>query len=179
MNWLLRPCLIDMKPEFQQMIDDCNNELDDIQTRISALSPTDKEMKYLTDYALIRTCGTAEIVYKSIIADYFKIYSSSQLDKYLESTIRDASHSALYENMCKLLDKFDDSWCKNFKNAVAAHADLLGNNDKEKLILSAKSLVNNRHAFAHGKSMSASFAQIREYFSDVVELIKILDAVII
>ena len=62
---------------------------------------------------------------------------------------------------------------------MAGHTDLLGNNDKEKLILSAKSLVNNRHAFAHGKSISASFAQIREYFNDLVELIKILDTVVI
>lgn len=167
-----------MKQEFQQMIDDCNNELADIQNKISALSPMDKEMKYLTDYALIRACGTAEVVYRSIIADYFKKYSSNQIDKYIESTIRDSSHSASYENMCKLLGKFDDLWCSNFKTNVAQHKDSSKKNDKQKLILSASSLINNRHNFAHGKSTSASFAQIKEYFNDVLELIKILDFVV-
>lgn len=168
-----------MKMKFQQMIDDCNNELADIQVKFSRLSPTDREVRYLTNYALIKACGTAELVYRSIIADYFKVYSSNQIDKYLESTIRDSSHSASYKNMCKLLGKFDDSWCGNFKNAVARHTDSFGNNDGQKLMLSSDSLVNNRHAFAHGKSTSASFTQIRDYFCDVVELIKILDSVVI
>ena len=168
-----------MKQEFQQMIDDCNVELDDIQTKIAALPSTDRMRQYLTNYALIRTCGIAEFVYRSIITDYFSKYSSTQINKYLESTIRNASHSVLYDNICALLGKFDDSWRNNFQTTVATHTNSSGKNDKEKLILSTKSLVNNRHAFAHGKSTSVSFTQIKEYFKDVIELIKILDAVVI
>ena len=104
-----------MKTELQNQINDCTNELNDIETKMSSLAPLDKIKVYLTNYALIRTCGTIEHVYRSIVADFFLSYTVPQIHNYLEKTVRNGSMSATYENMIRLLGKFDDAWCENFK----------------------------------------------------------------
>lgn len=161
-----------MKQELQDMLDDCAIELNDIETRMNALPSLDKGRQYLTNYALIKACGTVELVYRSIVADYFSKLSDSRIDTYLDATIRKGSMSAKYENMKNLLGKFDEQWKKNFQNTVEARQD------KEKLITASNSLVNNRHSFAHGKPPTATFLEIKQYYNDVVKLIQILDSVV-
>lgn len=166
-----------MNPNFQQMIDDCKNELSDIELRLQTIPATDPCRKYLTNYSLIKACGTAEFVYRSIITDYFKRYTSPQIDTFLENTIRNSSSSAKYDNMKKLLEKFDKKWSDNFKQSVEKHVDsATKNNDGQKLILSSNSLITNRHNFAHGKNPTAGFNDIKNYFFDVVTLIELFDA---
>ena len=80
--------------------------------------------------------------------------------------------SAKYDNMHSLLGKFDDKWKKDFQSAVKARAD------KEKLIAASNSLVNNRHSFAHGKPPTATFLEIKQYYTDVVELIRVFDSIV-
>ena len=161
-----------MKIELQNLIDDCNTELSDIESRIQRLPALDKGIRYLTNYAIIRAAGTAELVYRSIVADYFSQLSNSRIDTYLDSTVRFGSMSAKYDQMCSLLKKFDDAWCKSFKAAVAA--DPNGQRMKD----ASDSLVTNRHSFAHGKNPTATFMDIKQYFQDVVSLINIFDSIV-
>lgn len=161
-----------MKQELQEMLDICSTELNDIEQRINELPLFDKGKQYLTNYALIKASGTVEFVYRSIVADHFSKLSDSRIDTYLDASVRKSSMSAKYDNMLKLLGKFDDDWRKNFQSAVKARGD------KEKLIDASNSLVNNRHAFAHGKSPTATFLEIKQYYFDVVQLIGILDSIV-
>lgn len=161
-----------MKTELQTLINTCSSELTDIDNKISALPPLDKSRFYLTQYALIRTCGTVEFVYRSIVADYFDQFPVPQVHTYIENTVRIGSMSATYENMCKLLKKFDGGWCSNFKAAVQRHQH------SNRIISSATSLVNNRHLFAHGKPPTATFRNIYDYYLDTLELIRLLDGVV-
>ena len=167
-----------MKPELQQMLNDCNAELNDIDAKIKALAALDKTKQYLTNYALMKVCGTVEFVYRSIIADFFAKLACSQIDNYLEQTVRSNSRGAKYETMRSLLGKFDGNWSENFKDLVLLHIDANGNKDGQKLISSSNSLVTNRNLFAHGKTPTASFASIVSYYMDVVILINILDSVV-
>ncbi len=80
--------------------------------------------------------------------------------------------SAKYEKMKELLGKFDDQWSSEFQ------ARLNEREDKNRLITSSNSLVTNRHCFAHGDPPSATFYDISQYYSDVVELIGIFDSVV-
>ena len=145
-----------MKQELQDMLDECTAELNDIEARINALPSLDKGRQYFTNYALIKACGTVEFVYRSIVADHFSQLSNSRIDTYLDSTIRQGSNSAKYENMKKILNKFDTQWGTNFQMAVKA----------------------NRHNFAHGKSPTATFLEIKQYYTDVVSLIQIFDTIV-
>lgn len=161
-----------MKQELQDMLDECTAELNDIEARITNMPTLDKGRQYFTNYALIKSCGTVEFVYRSIVADYFMQLSDSRIDTYLDSTIRQGSNSAKYDNMNKLLKKFDTQWSDAFKSAVQSRQD------GQQLIAASNSLVTNRHAFAHGKSPTATFLEIKQYYSDVVELIRIFDSIV-
>lgn len=161
-----------MKSELQELIDECTAEINDIETRIAGMPALDKGVRYLTYYALMKASGITEFVYRSIVADYFSTLSDSRIDTYLDTAVRRGSMSAKYEMMQSLLGRFDDQWKKNFQNAVKARPD------KERLISASNSLVSNRHSFAHGKSPTATFSDIKNYYFDVLELIKIFDSVV-
>lgn len=161
-----------MKSELQELIDECTAEINDIETRIATMSALDKEVRYLTHYALIKASGTAEFVYRSIVADYFSALSDSRIDTYLDASVRKSSMSIKCDMMCKLLGKFDDQWQKNFRKAVGDHEN------GQKIIAASNSLATNRHDFAHGKTPTATFNDIKNYYFDVLELIKIFDSVV-
>lgn len=161
-----------MKNELQDLIDECTTELNDIFVKINAMPPLDKTRSYLTKYALIKSCGTIEFVYRSLVADYFDQSNLSQVPTYIEKTVREGSMSAKYDNMSGLLGKFDDAWKRDFRNAVANHPD------GQRIISSSNSLVTNRHQFAHGKTPTATFNDIKQYYIDTLELIRIMDSVV-
>ena len=162
-----------MKTELQTLISDCTDELNDVDSKISALSGLDKTTIYLRHYALIKACGTLEYVYRSIVADFVTQSATPQISNYIDSTIRMGSMSVKYENMCGLLKKFDENWATHFKNAVNAHPH------KDRLITASISLVNNRHLFAHGKIPTASFSDIKQYYMDTLTLVQIFDSIMV
>lgn len=88
-----------MKQELQDLLSECTDELNDIESRINDLPALDKARCYLTNYALIRACGTVEFVYRSIVADHFSQLGNPRLDTYLDSTIRQGSNSAKYDTL--------------------------------------------------------------------------------
>ena len=161
-----------MRSELQSIINDCNNEIADIEEKINKLPKLDNEVRYLTNYALIKASGTVEFVYRSIVADYFSKLSDSRIDTFLEATVRKGSMSAKYEQMCSLLGRFDKNWSIDFKNEVK------NNPNGERLIDASNSLVENRHNFAHGKNPTATFLEIKQYYYDVLSLVNILDSVV-
>lgn len=161
-----------MKAELKEILTECSRQLTDIESKISETEPFDKTRAYLTQYALIKACGTLEYVFRSIVADFFDKSNLTQIQTYLDKTVRSGSMSAKYENMLDLLGKFDKGWRDNFKNAVN------GRDDGQRLIESAKSLVTNRHLFAHGKSPTATFNDIHQYYHDALNLIYELDKVV-
>lgn len=161
-----------MKTELQDLIDECTTELVNISATITELQPFDKLKSYLTKYALIKSCGTIEYVYRALVADYFDRSNLTQVPTYIDKTVRNGSMSATYDNMSGLLGKFDENWKRNFKNAVSQHPD------SQRIIESANSLVTNRHQFAHGKNTTATFNDIKQYYTDALELIRIMDSVV-
>lgn len=161
-----------MKQELDDMLNECTEELNDIENRISTLSPFDKGRQYFTSYALIKASGTAEFVYRSIVADHFASLTNRRIDTYLEKTVRKGSMGAKYKTMLDLLGKFDDQWKKDFQSTVNAR------DDKDKLIASSNSLVTNRNSFAHGKTPTATFLDIKQYYEDLIKLILIFDSIV-
>lgn len=161
-----------MKNELQDLIHECTMELDEINQRMGELPSLDKMRLYLTNYALIKACGTLEYVYRSIVADYFDQSPLTQIHTYIDKTVRNGSMSATYDKMSGLLGKFDDSWRNHFRNTVQQHDNC------QRIISSSNSLVANRHLFAHGQAPTASFNDIYQYYQDTLVLIQILDTVV-
>lgn len=162
-----------MTTALQNMLTDCTAEMNDIKSKISTLAPLDKTKIYLTNYALIKACGTLEFVYRSLVVDYFSSIGSTQIHTYLDNQVLQGSMSAKYSQICSLLGKFDVKWQNDFKSAINSHPD------GKRLISALDSIVTNRHSFAHGRAPSATFQDIYDYYIDGVTVINILDSVVV
>src|SRR5665647_935780 len=136
---------------------ECDGQLNDIETRINADTFNDINI-YLTNYAIIKACGTIEVTFKSIIADYFNKSKIQQVHTFLDNKVRSDSMNPNYTNIIKLLKAFDDNWASDFKSRINAHQD------KEQLLDSLKSLNNSRNRFAHGNSPTLSIQQVKQYY---------------
>ena len=158
-----------MTDAVRNLLDECSSELVNLETTINSLDPLDKTRAFLTKYALIKTSGTLEYAFRSIIADYFSRFHIPQIETYLNKTIRENSSSVIYDNICTVLGRFDETWKQDFKTRMQ---------DRNQVIQSAKSLVTNRHAFAHGSEPTATFNDIKQYYNDVLLMINELDSVL-
>ncbi len=157
--------------EVSNLMDDCRRELEQIETLILSGALTFQIVKYLTSYALIKSCGTIEYAYKTIIAD---VYSgiSPQINKFIEIKVRNNSSNPSWESICNSVNEFDSQWVLDLKTKLEE------NTHGEQIKRSLSSLVTNRNNFAHGKGFTASFSDIKSYFKDASEIIVMLDEII-
>ena len=156
----------------EEIINECISEFAEIENIINRNGALASANKYLTLYSLIKACGVIEYSYKNIIAD-FNNSASTQVQRYIDITIRGSSLNPSLDNIRKLLKNFDESWRDSFNSTLDLHPS------KEQLKQSLSSLNNNRNNFAHGQICDASFADIKSYFLDSVEIIKMVDSVVL
>ncbi len=100
--------------EALNLIDNCKDELKRIFHLIEGHGRTSNIVPFLTNYAIVKSCGTVENCFKTIIAD---IHSdqSPQVVNYVDNTIRNSSMNPSMNNICNTLNKFDKTWNTLFK----------------------------------------------------------------
>ena len=155
----------------RESIEVCDAELQRIFHLIEGHGHTSPIVPLLTNYAIVRACGTIEFSFKTIISD-IHVGHSPQVQNYVDNTIRNSSMNPSRDNICKTLKKFDEDWNRSFKQKLNGHAN------SERLKDSIDSLNNARNSFAHGASRSSSFENIRNYFRDCVTILELLDEVV-
>jgi hypothetical protein len=143
--------------EAQQSINNCLEELNRIYHLIEGhgASPI---VPFLTNYAIVRACGTIEFCFKTVISDSLSGHST-QIANYIDNTIRNSSMNPSRDNICRTLKKFDDEWNIEFKSRLNAHEHCA------RLKSSIDSLNSSRNSFAHGDHLSLSFNDIRNYLA--------------
>lgn len=156
----------------QNLIDNCLIELQGIESLINGLGHLSRPVPYLTKYAVIKSCGTIESCFKTIIADVHS-NQSTQIQNYIDKTIRESSMNPSQKNICSTLKRFDTNWNVNFKQQLNSHLN------SQQIKDSLSSLNEARNTFAHGGNITQSFQTIKDYFLDSVEVIKIMDNVVI
>jgi hypothetical protein len=150
-------------------IEKCKEEIEEIEAWINKI-PTDPKVRYLTNYALIKSYGTIESIYKAIMSARFDKYET-QIKNYMTSTM-EKSASPNYQKLCKTLKSFDEDWETDFKARIDK------SNDGLKLITSINSLIQNRHSFAHGAETSISLKDIKSYYEDSIIVLDIFGDVL-
>jgi len=155
----------------QESVDKCHEELRRIFHLIEGHGGASPIVPFLTNYAIVRTCGTIEFCFKTIVSDVQSGHST-QISNYIDNTIRNSSMNPSRENICKVLKQFDLGWNESFKTKLNGHVDAA------RLKSSIDSLNSNRNTFAHGDNPTSTFDDIRNYFNDTVEILKILDEVV-
>lgn len=153
-----------------ESIENCKEQLDRIFHLIEGIGHTAPMIPFLTNYAIIKACGTIEFCFKTIICD-LHAGSSPQISNYIDNTLRNSSMNPSFDNIHKTLKKFDDSWNIEFKNKLKERPNY------QRLKSSLDSLNNARNSFAHGIDQTASFEDIKRYFEDALEVLEVLDRV--
>lgn len=155
-----------------QLIEACVIELDDINGIIQQTNPFDEIIPFLTNYAIIKSCGTIEQSFKAIIADFCQANQNPQVQNYIQNTFRESSQNPSYDNICRSLAAFDTNWNDSFKKKIQKKKNSF------KLKTSLKSLNEARNTFAHGSKTSVSFSSVVDYFQDSLVIIETLDSVV-
>lgn len=156
-------------PDVDRLLNNCADELTRIQTLIDSLGIMSTVVPYLTNYALIRACGTSEQACNSIIIDFCTRTSNAQVKNFLSQKVRVVPE---YDRICQLLKEFDVAWRETFKSEVSSRSD------KDQLKTSLKSLVDTRNSFAHGGNPTVSIGDVMRYFEHARQIIVVLDNVI-
>lgn len=157
--------------EAQNSIDICKDELQRIYHLVEGHGGTSPIVPFLTNYSIVRACGTIEFSFKTIISDFLSGHSA-QIGNYIDNTIRNSSMNPSRNNIHRTLKKFDDNWNTEFKNKLDSHEHT------ERIKSSIDSLNSSRNSFAHGDPLTSSFEDIRNYFNDSIIIIEMLDEVV-
>lgn len=157
--------------EAQNSIDRCNDELQRIFHLIEGHGHMSPIVPFLTNYAIVKSCGTVEFCFKTIISD-IHAGQSVQIVNYIDNTIRNSSMNPSMDNICKTLKKFAPDWNESFKTKLNEREN------SQRLKSSLDSLNTARNTFAHGRTPASSFENIRTYFEDTIEVLKLLDEVV-
>ncbi|CAI2440107.1 HEPN domain-containing protein [Serratia proteamaculans] len=157
----------------KESINNCWAELMKIEHLIVGMGSTANPVPYLVRYSIIKSCGTIEYSFKTIICDHKFESHSLQVQNFIDEKFRKSSMNPSYENIMSGLKSFDIRWRDKFKTKINAH------HEKNMLIDSLKSLNTARNTFAHGNNPSASFSNVKEYFRHSVEILQVMESSIL
>lgn len=156
-----------MNDDEKRILDDCDLEIKNIKTWIEN-NKLDSNVKFLVAYAVIKTSGSIELVFKSMINTFLSQNCIDETKVFLTKNIIDSSANPSPGIIEKYLEQFDSHRKERF-------SDLLnGSQDKGNL----KSLVNLRNDIAHGRTINSSINVVESYFESGKKILETLEEVI-
>lgn len=88
-----------MNGDYEQMINDTMDELESIRKWINKGNQFDSKSRYLISYAVVKSSGTVEVIYKRLVFDLLIKGASIETKTYLEKMIIDSSSNPNTGNM--------------------------------------------------------------------------------
>lgn len=156
-----------MNEDEKRILDDCDLEIKNIKNWIDS-NKFDSNVKFLVAYAVIKTSGSIELVFKSMINTFLSQNCIDETKVFLTKNIIDSSANPSPGIIEKYLEQFDGKRKVRF-------SDLLnGSQDKGNL----KSLVSLRNDIAHGRTINSSINVVESYFESGKKILEILEEVI-
>lgn len=153
-----------MNGDYEQMINDTMDELESIRKWINKGNQFDSKSRYLISYAVVKSSGTVEVIYKRLVFDLLIKGASIETKTYLEKVIIDSSSNPNTENMSQMLQQISSELKNKFDEKVK------DSGEKDKL----NSLVKLRNDFAHGRDVSASIDTVINYAKSAKKILNIL-----
>ena len=156
-----------MNEENTRIIQDCRDDIIKIQDWIRN-NPFDSNVKFLVSYAVVKSSGTIEIVFKRIIHSFLSDGCKDETQKYLERIIVDSSANPSTGKIEGFIERFDSTRKNSFSTM------LKGTKEKSDL----NSLVQLRNDIAHGRAISVSIGTVKDYFESGVHILNVLDSLL-
>ena len=156
-----------MTEEHKRSLQDCTDELNKIKMWIDK-NPMHTNVKFLVAYAVIKSSGTIEIVFKSILHSFLSEDYKKETQTFLEKNIIDLSCNPNTGNISNLLGQIDAERKAEFDKKIK------GTQQKVDL----NSLVGLRNDIAHGRDINQTINTVRRYFESGVKIINIMDSLL-
>lgn len=150
--------------EDNQVIRDCSSEIDKIKLLIEK-DKINSNIKFLVSYSIIKTCGSIEIIFKTMIHEYLSKGCIDHTAKYLERSIIDSSMNPNTNKIKDLICQFDGHLGEEFENKVKE------GNLKNDL----NSLVRLRNTVAHGRDVTVGISTVEQYYQSGIRVLMILE----
>lgn len=151
-----------------EKLNDCQTEIRKIKEWINK-NNLDSNIKYLVSYAVIKACGTIEIVFKDFICDFLSYGAIDETKVFLQKKIIDASFNPSTGQISSLFEKLNPKWKEQFESK------LKGSQEKGDL----NSLVTLRNTFSHGSSITTSMDDIERYLESGIKILDIIENIVL
>ncbi len=156
-----------MNDEQKRILDDCEREIVKIKKWIEE-NKLHSNVKFLVSYAIVKSSGSIEVVFKSMIHDFLSTNCILETNKFLEKHIIDSSANPTTGVMESFLEKFDSSRKERF-NRLIKETQEKGN---------LKNLVNLRNDIAHGRNINSTINDVEKYFKSGKVILNKLEEVL-
>lgn len=114
-------------------------------------------------YLCVRTSGFIEEAVRIILSEYADKRAGDAVARYVAARL-DRFTTANKNNIGEELTRFNPEWATRFNTHVV-----------DNLQGSLNSVISNRHRIAHGRDVGLSYARMKDYYEDVVEVVALLD----
>ena len=154
-----------------ELIRDVREELNGIEIWINnGNNRTDKKVKYLISYSVIKASGTVEMIFKRMLYEELSQRATKENKNYLQNKIVESSCNPDTGNISRLLQDMSNEWKCKFEKLVK--------NEAQKQKSELNSLVQWRNDFAHGGSITTSIRSVKKSFEAGIVILKILDRIL-
>ena len=156
-----------MNDEHRRHIADCRDELAKIKEWIDKNS-LDTNVKFLVAYAVVKSSGTIEIVFKSIIHEYLSSGCKKETKTFIERNVIDLACNPSAGNIGNILQQIDVQRRDVFESMIK------GSREKADL----NSLVRLRNDIAHGRDINTSINTVERYYESGIVVVGIMDSLL-
>ena len=122
---------------------------------------------YLAQFLVVYICGMYEEAIENILVDFAQRYSSrTEIVVYMQKSIDETFRNPDSEKILKIVSRLDNkSWYTTLKSMSA-----------ERIALD--NIVNNKNNLAHGRGLTITLSEVKNYHKDSQVFIKKLDALL-
>ncbi|GEQ61142.1 hypothetical protein VL4N_03640 [Vagococcus lutrae] len=159
--------------EFEDTLYDNINNISCINNSFQNLNTNDPIRIHLTNYLIIRSCGTIEQGMKLLISNHF---SAKTTDRYLKNFIE----NSVMKNSKNPSENLVNDFLKQFDNNKKINClyDRYSNINKKQLYSSLDSLRNLRNQIAHGDRVSTSHNTVNKYLDSSILLLLLIKEIL-
>jgi len=137
--------------------------LDAVFARISQVQGDDELRAHWAKYLCILTSGFIETSLRLILSKYTSRKAAPPILNFIDAQLERITNLN-EQKIAQLLNSFSPDWSKAFlEKRTPQQKD------------SVDSVVANRHLISHGRSVGITYVRVKQYYTDVVEVIRIID----
>ena len=149
-----------------QQIEAQKDKLDALFEKARKMSEDAELLSHWAKYLCILVCGFLENSVEACLVEYSKQHGDENLHNFISKQIRSFQNPKMGK-ILELFGSFNKTWEDDLKKQLDGQISDAVN-----------SIVSNRNLIAHGDSSQLSMSALKNYYSDAVKGVKIMEEIV-